>query len=101
MATTTRRTRSAPMTRRVSRMRRKVSLPGVDRQGAGVAFPLFPWRSTLEQASGRPSHRFPMTDLRAQLLEGLSGSYTLERELGRGGMATVFLAQDLKHERPV
>ncbi|HEX6617838.1 MAG TPA: protein kinase [Gemmatimonadales bacterium] len=42
-----------------------------------------------------------MTDLRSQLQEGLSGSYALERELGRGGMATVFLAQDLKHDRPV
>src|SRR6478672_4773539 len=42
-----------------------------------------------------------MTDLRAQLKEGLGASYTLERELGRGGMATVFLAQDLKHDRPV
>src|SRR5690349_18795679 len=42
-----------------------------------------------------------MTDLRAQLQAGLGGSYTLERELGRGGMATVFLAQDLKHDRPV
>jgi eukaryotic-like serine/threonine-protein kinase len=42
-----------------------------------------------------------MTDLRAQLQEGLGGSYTLERELGRGGMAKVFLAQDVKHDRPV
>jgi serine/threonine-protein kinase len=42
-----------------------------------------------------------MTDLRSQLQAGLGGSYTLERELGRGGMATVFLAQDLKHDRPV
>ena len=42
-----------------------------------------------------------MTDLRTQLQAGLSGTYTLERELGRGGMATVFLAQDLKHDRPV
>jgi TolB-like protein/tetratricopeptide (TPR) repeat protein len=42
-----------------------------------------------------------MTDLRAQLQDGLSGSYAIERELGRGGMATVFLAQDLKHDRPV
>src|SRR6476469_5121904 len=42
-----------------------------------------------------------MTDLRAQLQEGLGASYVLERELGRGGMATVFLAQDLKHDRPV
>ena len=42
-----------------------------------------------------------MADLQAQLQHGLSGSYALERELGRGGMATVFLARDLKHERPV
>jgi serine/threonine-protein kinase len=42
-----------------------------------------------------------MSDLRTQLQEGLGASYTLERELGRGGMATVFLAQDLKHDRPV
>jgi serine/threonine-protein kinase len=42
-----------------------------------------------------------MTDLRAQLQDGLSGSYALERELGRGGMATVFLARDLRHDRPV
>ena len=42
-----------------------------------------------------------MADLQAQLQNGLSGSYVLERELGRGGMATVFLARDLKHERPV
>jgi serine/threonine-protein kinase len=42
-----------------------------------------------------------MTDLREQLQESLSGSYTLERELGRGGMATVYLAMDEKHHRPV
>ncbi len=27
--------------------------------------------------------------------------YVIERELGRGGMATVFLAHDLRHDRPV
>ena len=42
-----------------------------------------------------------MIDLRAQLQEGLSGAYAIERELGRGGMATVFLARDLQHDRPV
>ena len=42
-----------------------------------------------------------MADLRAQLQDGLAGQYTLVRELGRGGMATVFLATDLKHDRPV
>jgi serine/threonine-protein kinase len=42
-----------------------------------------------------------MPDLQAQLQEGLSGSYALERELGHGGMATVFLARDRKHGRLV
>jgi eukaryotic-like serine/threonine-protein kinase len=42
-----------------------------------------------------------MTDLRSRLQEGLQGTYTIERELGRGGMATVYLAQDLRHDRPV
>src|SRR5512146_1505843 len=42
-----------------------------------------------------------VADLQAQLQAGLAGQYALERELGRGGMATVFLAQDLKHKRPV
>jgi serine/threonine-protein kinase len=31
----------------------------------------------------------------------LAGRYAIERELGRGGMATVYLAQDLRHHRPV
>src|SRR4051795_7935750 len=31
----------------------------------------------------------------------LANRYTLEHELGRGGMATVYLAQDLRHDRPV
>ena len=35
------------------------------------------------------------------LAEALSARYALERELGQGGMATVYLAEDLKHHRKV
>src|SRR2546427_12807457 len=42
-----------------------------------------------------------MPDLLAVLRDALADRYAVERELGRGGMATVFLAQDLKHRRPV
>jgi len=36
-----------------------------------------------------------------RLNTALEGRYTIEREIGEGGMATVFLADDLKHERKV
>ena len=36
-----------------------------------------------------------------RLRDVLTGSYSIDRELGRGGMATVYLAQDLKHDRVV
>jgi hypothetical protein len=35
------------------------------------------------------------------LADALRDRYAVERELGRGGMATVYLAHDLKHARPV
>jgi serine/threonine-protein kinase len=36
-----------------------------------------------------------------QVKDALADRYIVEREIGRGGMATVYLAQDLKHNRPV
>jgi serine/threonine protein kinase/tetratricopeptide (TPR) repeat protein len=42
-----------------------------------------------------------MVDTAVQLRDALRDRYLLERELGRGGMATVYLAHDLKHERRV
>jgi serine/threonine-protein kinase len=40
-------------------------------------------------------------DPRVDLAAALADRYTIVRELGRGGMATVYLAQDLRHDRPV
>src|SRR5260370_12312334 len=42
-----------------------------------------------------------MADLLDRLRVALTDRYTFEREIGRGGMATVYRAQDLKHQRPV
>jgi len=41
-----------------------------------------------------------MTDT-GRLTTALADRYRIERELGAGGMATVYLAADLKHDRKV
>ena len=42
-----------------------------------------------------------MADLLARLQEPLATRYRIIRELGAGGMAVVFLAEDLRHRRKV
>ncbi len=42
-----------------------------------------------------------MSDPITRLNAALEGRYRVEREIGEGGMATVYLADDLKHERKV
>ncbi|MGA2383268.1 MAG: protein kinase [Gemmatimonadales bacterium] len=42
-----------------------------------------------------------MADPLARLQSALADRYTIERELGAGGMATVYLAEDLRHHRKV
>ncbi len=42
-----------------------------------------------------------MTDTFDRLKAALADRYAIERELGAGGMATVYLAEDLKHHRKV
>ena len=40
-------------------------------------------------------------EIAQRLSAALDGRYRIERELGTGGMATVYLADDLKHDRKV
>jgi serine/threonine-protein kinase len=42
-----------------------------------------------------------VADFKEQVQAALDGAYSIEREIGRGGMATVFLAHDEKHRRSV
>src|SRR5438128_326404 len=57
-------------------------------------------RSIVEQ-SPSPFRRDGVRDVARLIQDGLGGTYKLEREVGRGGMATVFLAHDIKHDRSV
>ncbi|MDF3052949.1 MAG: protein kinase, partial [Geminicoccaceae bacterium] len=42
-----------------------------------------------------------MTDIPEHQAAALSDRYLLEREIGAGGMATVYLARDIRHKRSV
>jgi len=48
-----------------------------------------------------PSRMAPPLDPIASLRAALRGHYDIEREIGQGAFATVYLARDLKHERKV
>src|SRR3954451_15399329 len=60
-----------------------------------------PWCRSHLPGSRIVSVRSAMTDTRSHLTSALADRYRLERELGAGGMATVYLAYDLRHERKV
>src|SRR2546429_5003415 len=48
-----------------------------------------------------PGVEGPVSDLAGRLAVALTGRYAIERELGHGGTALVFLGRDPKHERVV
>ena len=48
-----------------------------------------------------PSSFRAMSELRVRLQAAFDSAYLLEREFGSGGMAIVYLARDLKHDRHV
>jgi eukaryotic-like serine/threonine-protein kinase len=65
------------------------------RPRAALAF-----RSRRGQIWASPSPGTSVT-VPAALADALRDRYVLDRELGRGGMATVYLAHDVRHDRPV
>src|SRR6185295_15868596 len=58
-------------------------------------------RSGSVQIPVVPTLGAAVADIADQLKDALRDRYVIERELGRGGMATVYLAHDLRHDRPV
>ncbi len=66
----------------------------------GREFPA-PVQDACRRACVRRILPFMSDDPVTRLNAALEGRYTIERELGQGGMATVYLADDLKHERKV
>lgn len=69
-----------------------LSSPAVD-----IAMPLL----VALAASDAESARVRSAELAEALQQALAGRYDIGRELGRGGMATVYLAHDVRHDRDV
>ncbi len=59
------------------------------------------WPSSHMAKSRYKRHLSPMPEITSQLSTALSDRYKIESHIGEGGMATVYLAHDLKHDRKV
>src|ERR1044072_5946384 len=75
---------------------------GTPRGSAGIkrARRLAPTRRSVYPCR-EPASRPPLSNGLETLRAALAGRYEIQRELGRGGMATVYLAHDANHDRPV
>ena len=56
---------------------------------------------TCGKPTGAPVPEADPGDMMSRIAAALGDRYTVEREVGRGGMATVYLAQDIRHDRRV
>src|SRR4051812_12954049 len=73
----------------------------------GTAAPRKPPTSESPSRNPRPAYLpaipynkiRPMPELLGRLQSALSDRYRLDREVGAGGMATVYLAEDVRHDR--
>ncbi len=71
-----------------------------------TTFPILGWfgipsgRDLLAGSATEP-YLCPMSDLIDRLRTALADRYSIEQEIGAGGMATVYLAEDLRHHRKV
>jgi eukaryotic-like serine/threonine-protein kinase len=63
--------------------------------------PLAPTGPGQYPGSLAPDRTVPLTEVLSRLKAVLADRYVIERELGSGGMATVYLAEDLRHHRQV
>ncbi len=68
---------------------------------AEAAAHLAPVSTALRLAVGHYPLAASRRDIRTRLFPALADRYRIEREIGSGGMATVYLARDLKHDRDV
>jgi len=57
--------------------------------------------ATISDLVSRNTYDASTADPLERLNQALEGRYVVERELGRGGMATVYLARDARHDREV
>jgi hypothetical protein len=57
-------------------------------------------RQQISEPPIRQVHAVDTTEI-GRLSAALADRYVIERELGRGGMATVYLARDVRHDRHV
>src|SRR5215213_9694329 len=78
---------------------RRPRRPGPWRRSSGDS----PRRSAVRTPANGPASRWrtDMMDGLARLTAALADQYLIERELGRGGMATVYVADDVRHRRKV